>query len=307
MIVLPHQPTSLKEEILDLDEARSYLNHLLTLNIRKEEAFGPLALNFLKENDLEKIGLQAEERFNLIMATIQAIVQEPKRYKMKLDLLKQARDLLGETRFSNPRLVRQLEQDIKKTEAELDIYNQAMKPEPLNQGLEKQTLIIQSDAPDYFLNLAQKRATEYYQNKFALTKEAKTAQSFSGNPRKFAPDDKNIHKEFSGACGPFMNSRINAFHLMLPFDIKISKKPDDPLDAVMRVFYTKMGYSFPLAYENGKLCSYHDGEALDLEIDDPHLLFVSASRVKEREFRFDGEPAQPGLPPEMIYPVTVLE
>ena len=292
---------------MDLDEARSYLNHLLTLNIRKEEAFGPLALNFLKENDLEKLGLQAEERFNLIMATVQAIVQEPKRYKMKLDLLKQAKDLLGKTRFANPQLVQQLERDIKKTGAELEIYNQAMKPEPLNQGLEKQTLIIQSDAPDYFLNIAQKRAAEYYQNKFALTKEAKTAQSFSGTPRKFAPDDKNIHKEFSGACGPFMNSRINAFHLMLPFDIKISKKPDDPLDAVMRVFYTKTGYSFPLAYENGKLCSYHDGEVLDLEMDDPHLLFVSASRVKEREFRFDGEPAQPGLPPEMIYPVTVLE
>jgi len=292
---------------LELNEARSYLNYLLTLNIRKEEAFGPLALTFLKENDLEKIGLLAEERFNLVMATIQAIVQEPKRYKMKLDLLEQARDLLQDTRFSNPQLVWQIEQDIKKTQAEFNIYNQAMKPEPLNQGLEKQLLVVQSDAPDYFLNIAQKRAAEYYQSKFGLSKEAKTAQSFSGSPRKFAPDDKNIHKEFSGACAPFMNSRINAFHLTLPFDLKISRKPDEPLDAVMRAYYTKPGYSFPLAFEKGKLCSYHDGEVLDLEMDDPHLIFVSASRVKEREFRFDGESTQPGLPPEMIYPVTVLE
>ena len=292
---------------MDLDEARSYLNYLLTLNIRKEEAFGPLALTFIKENDLGKLGLQAEERFNLIMAIIQAIAQEPKRYKMKLDLLKQAMELLGNTRFSNPQLVWQLEQDIKKTQAELDIYNEAMKPEPLNQGLEKQLMIVQSDAPDYFLNIAQKRAAEYYQSKFVLSKEAKTAQSFSGSPRKFAPDDKNIHKEFSGACAPFMNSRINAFHLALPFDLKISKTPDEPLDASMRAFYTKPGYSFPLAYENGKLCSYHDGEVLDMEMDDPHLIFVSASRTKEKDFRFEGEPSQAGLPPELEYPVTALD
>jgi len=292
---------------LDLDEARSYLNYLLTLNIRKEEAFGPLSITFLKENDLEKLGMMAEERFNLVMATIQAIAPEPKRYKMKLDLLNQAKNLLDKTRFSNPQLVWQLDQDIKKTQAELDIYSKAMKPVPLTEGIDKQLLVVQSDAPEYFLNLAQKRAAEYYQNKFVLSKEAKTAQNFSGSPRKFAPDDKNIHKEFSGACAPFMNSRINAFHLMLPFDLKISKTPDEPLDAVMRAFYTKPGYSFPLAYENGKLCSYHDGEVLDLEMDDPHLIFVSASQVKDREFRFEGEPAQPGLPPELIYPVTVLE
>jgi hypothetical protein len=292
---------------LNLDEARSYLNYLLTLNIRKEEAFGPLSITFLKENDLEKLGMMAEERFNLVMATIQAIAPEPKRYKMKLDLLNQAKGLLGETRFSNPQLVWQLDQDIKKTQAELDIYSQAMKPEPLTTGLDKQLLVVQSDAPDYFLNISQKRAAEYYQNKFVLSKEAKTAQNFSGSPRKFAPEDKNIHKEFSGACAPFMNSRINAFHLMLPFDLKISKTPDEPLEAVMRAFYTKPGYSFPLAYENGKLCSYHDGEVLDLEMDDPHLIFVSASPVKDREFRFEGEPAQPGLPPELIYPVTVLD
>ncbi len=299
--------TSAEENTLELDEARTYLNYLLTLNIRKEEAFGPLALNFIKDHDLEKIGLHAEERFNLTMALVQALVQEPKRYTLKLELLKKASELQGQTRFSNPQLARQLEQDIKKTEAELKIYNQAMKPEALNQGLEKQKLIVQSDAPDYFLNIAQKRAAAYYQDKYSLSKEAKTAQSFSGNPRKFDPDNKNIQKEFSGACGPFMNSRTNAFHLMLPFDLKISRKPDEPLDAIMRAYYSKVGYSFPLAFENGKLCSYHDGEVLDIEMDDPNLLFVSASRIKEREFKFEGDPAQPGLPPEIAYPVTVIE
>jgi hypothetical protein len=34
------------------EDARAYLNYLLTLNLRQEEAFGPLALAFVKENDL---------------------------------------------------------------------------------------------------------------------------------------------------------------------------------------------------------------------------------------------------------------
>src|SRR2546425_11873202 len=60
------------------------------------------------------------------------------------------------------------------------------------------------------------------------------------------------HKEFPGACAPFMNARMNAFHLMLPFDLKISHKPDDPLAAGVRIWYAKMGYSYPLRYEMGK-------------------------------------------------------
>ena len=54
--------------ILTPEDARAYLNHLLTLNIRGEESFGPLALTFLKERKLEELGLLPEERFNLIMA-----------------------------------------------------------------------------------------------------------------------------------------------------------------------------------------------------------------------------------------------
>ena len=46
---------------MDLKEARSYLNYLLTLNIRGEEAFGPMALAFIKDHDLGGIGLEPEE------------------------------------------------------------------------------------------------------------------------------------------------------------------------------------------------------------------------------------------------------
>ena len=56
---------------MELQEARAYLNHLLTLNIRGEEAFGPMALAFIKEQDLEKIGLMPEELFGLVYATVQ--------------------------------------------------------------------------------------------------------------------------------------------------------------------------------------------------------------------------------------------
>ncbi|SVD64310.1 uncharacterized protein METZ01_LOCUS417164, partial [marine metagenome] len=55
---------------MDLKEARSYLNYLLTLNIRKEESFGPLALAFIKEHDLEELGLLPDELFTLLSGTI---------------------------------------------------------------------------------------------------------------------------------------------------------------------------------------------------------------------------------------------
>jgi len=293
--------------VVTLEEARSYLHYLLTLNIRKEESFGPLAMAFIKDNDLQAIGLMADEQFNLIMATSQALANEPKRFNVKVELLQKAEGLLPKTNYSNAGLVQQLQYEIRKTQAELGIYNQSMRPDVAGQEIDKQKLIIQSDAPDYFLNIAQKRASDYYQNKFGLSREAKMAQNFSGSKRKFDPDNKKIQKEFSGACGPFMNSRSNAFHLMLPFDLKISRKPADALDAMVRIFYAKEGYSFPLAYEMDKLVSYNDGEVLDISIDDPHLLFVSASRVKERGFQYEfGDPSK-NLPPDMVYPVTVLE
>ena len=288
------------------EEARSYLNYLLTLSLRKEEAFGPLALTFIREQDLSALGLAAEEQFNLFFATAQAFAAEPKRYTQKLDCLQRARHLLPQTRFDDPELAAELDHDIKKTNAELTLYNEVMRV-PRAQGPSKQRLVVETDVPAYFLDLAQKRAATYYQNKYRLTKEAKAAQHFGGPPKKFEPDNVAIQKEFPGACAPFMNARVTAFHMMLPFDLKISRKPDDPLEGGIRIFYSKMGYSYPLRYEMGKLCSYHDGQVQDIALNDPHLLFVSASPVKDPEFLNLQPPASSDVPPELAYPLAVLE
>ena len=42
---------------MDQKEARAYYNYLMTLNLRHEEAFGPLALTLINENDLRELGL----------------------------------------------------------------------------------------------------------------------------------------------------------------------------------------------------------------------------------------------------------
>ena len=291
---------------MDINEARAYLNYLLTLGLRQEEAFGPMALDFIRETEFDAIGLLPEEQFSLIMATVQALAHEPKRYTLKLELLKRALNLVDKTSYKNPQLTRQIEQDIKKTTAEIGIYNEAMRPAKTGSE-EKQRLVVQTEAPEYFLDIAQKRASAYYQDKFGLSKEEKTAQHFGGGPRKFEPDNPKVHREYPGACGPFMNARTNAFHLMMPFDIKISRKPDDPLDAGMRAYYCKMGYSFPLGFEMGKICSFHDGEILDIAMDDPNLIFLSVSRIKEKEFRAQNYPGTPEVPLEYAYPRAVLE
>lgn len=214
---------------MDQKEARAYYNYLMTLNLRHEEAFGPLALTLINENDLRKLGLLPEEQFNLIMSALEALVHEPKRHGLRIEMMQKARKLLSQTTYSNPQLAQHLEREIKKTEAELEIYKNAMRPPPRPFIQKKQRLIVQSDAPEYFLDIAQKRAAAYYQNKFHVSKAAKTAQRFGGGPRKFDPDNMAIQKEFSGSCPPFMNSRINGFHLMLPFDLKFSRKFDDHL------------------------------------------------------------------------------
>lgn len=287
------------------EEARSYLHYLLTLHLRREEAFGPLALAFIKEQDLTQLGLTPEEQFNLIMATAQVLAAEPKRYTLKVELLQRAIRLLPQTRYDDPELARELDHGIRKTQADLNIYTEAMKT-PRPQG-DRQRLIVETDAPQYFLDIAQKRASTYYQNKYRLSKEAKTAQNFGGAPKKFDPENKEIHTEFPGACAPFMSVRSNAFHMMLPFDLKISRDPSDPLEAGVRIFYAKLGYSFPLRYEMGKLCSYHDGQVLDIELNDPNLLFVSVSRVQDQEFQSQLRSDDPNIPPEFAYPVAVLE
>ncbi len=291
---------------MTLQEARAYCNYLLTLSLRQEEAFGPLALTFVRENDLAALGLETEEQFNLLYAIARTFAAEPKRYTQKLECLQRARQLLPQVRFDDPELARQLDYEIGKTNAELTLYNEVMRT-PRTQVLTKQRLVVQSDVPGYFLDLAQKRAAAYYQNKYRLNKEAKTAQQFGGPPKTFDPENVTIQKEFPGACAPFMNARTNAFHMMLPFDLKISRKPDDPLEAGVRIFYGKMGYSYPLRYEMGKLCSYHEGQVLDIALDDPHLVFVSASPVRDQEFLSLQPATTTDVPPELAYPLAVLE
>ena len=288
------------------DEARSHLNYLLTLHLRREEAFGPLAITFLREQDLTTLGLSAEEQFTLIFAVARAIAPEPKRYSLKLELLQKARQLLPQTRFLDPELARELDQDIQKTSAEFGIYTDAMKSDRRSSP-DRHTLLVETDLPGYFLDLAQKRAGAYYQSKYKLTKEAKIAQNFGGAPGKFEPDHTALHKEFPGACAPFMAVRTTGFHMLLPFDLKISRRPDDPLEAGIRIFYAKTGFSYPLRYEMGKLCGYHDGQVHDIALDDPHLLFVSVSGVKDAEFLAQSVPLSGDAPPEYAYPLAMLE
>src|SRR5437899_10863298 len=266
------QPTSQGAQTMNPQEAREHSHYLLSLCLRKEEAFGPLALEFARNNDMDKLGLLPEEQFNLWMALADAYADEPKRFKFKLAALRKAFEVLHRSKYADQDLLRHLRQDIQKTEAELAIYNEAYRTQR-PPAADKCQIIVETDLPDYFLTTAQKRATAYYQKKFKLTTEAHTAQQFKnpGTERKFQPDNLVVHKEFPGACAPFMNARMNAFHLMLPFDLKISRKPDDPLAAGVRIWFAKMGYSYPLLYEMGKLCSYFGDELLDITLDDPNL------------------------------------
>ena len=265
------------------DEARAHYNFLLTLCIRKAETFGPLAFAFIKDHNFNALGLTPEEQFNLLAATAEAFADEPKRYTHKLDCLQKALDILPSTTFFDPDLARQIQQDIQRLKAELDLYATAMKPEragaPSNAP---QRIIVETDMPDYFLSIAQQRAAAYFQEKYRLSKESKIAQHFTSPTRKFEPDTAAVHKEFPGACAPFVAARTGAWHVMLPFDLKISRSPEDPLDAALRIWYAKTGYSFPLRYEMGRLCSYYDDQVLDLDMMDPHLLFVSVSPLKEK-------------------------
>lgn len=284
------------------DEARAQYNFLLTLCIRKAETFGPLAFAFLKDHNFNTLGLTPEEQFNLFVATAEAFAEEPKRYTHKLDCLQKALDILPSTSFFDPELARQIQQDIQRLKAELDLYAAAMRPERIGSSTLPQRIIIETDMPDYFLSMAQQRATAYYQEKYRLTKESKVAQHFTSPTRKFEPDTTAVHKEFPGACAPFVAARTGAWHVMLPFDLKISRSPEDPLDAALRIWYAKTGYSFPLRYEMGRLCSYYDDQVLDIDMMDPHLLFVSVSPLKERNLGTvdravaDDVPLEIGLP-----------
>jgi hypothetical protein len=184
-----------------------------------------------------------------------------------------------------------------------------MKPERagLEPTITASRIIIETDMPDYFLSTAQQRAASYYQDKYRLTKESKVAQHFSSPTRRFEPDTTAVHKEFPGACAPFVASRTNAWHVMLPFDLKISRTPEDPLDAGLRIWYAKTGYSFPLRYEMGRLCSYYDDQVLEIEMTDPHLLFVSVSPLKEQDLGKVDRTVASDVPFEIGLPRAFLE
>jgi hypothetical protein len=290
------------------DQARAQYNFLLTLCIRKAETFGPLAFAFIKDHNLSSIGLLPEEQYNLLVATAEAFADEPKRYTHKLDCLQKALDILPSTSFFDPELARQIQQDIQRLKAQLDLYAAAMRPERAGaQSNVSQRIIVETDMPDYFLSIAQQRAAAYFQEKYRLSKESKIAQHFTSPTRKFEPDTAAVHKEFPGACAPFVAARTGAWHVMLPFDLKISRSPEDPLDAALRIWYAKIGYSFPLRYEMGRLCSYYDDQVLDLDMTDPHLLFVSVSPLKEKNLGTVHRAVPEDVPFEIGLPRAFLE
>ncbi|HKT33387.1 MAG TPA: hypothetical protein VJR03_01060 [Nitrospira sp.] len=291
------------------DEARAHYNFLLTLCIRKAETFGPLAFAFIKDHNLNALGLLPEEQFNLLVGTAEAFADEPKRYTHKLDCLQKALDVLPATSFFDPALARQIQQDIQRLKAELELYTAAMRPErqsPVSDN-RPQRIIIETDMPDYYLSIAQQRASAYYQEKYRLTKESKIAQHFTSTTRKFEPETATVQKEFPGACAPFVAARTGAWHVMLPFDLKISRSPEDPLDAALRIWYAKIGYSFPLRYDLGRLCSYYDDQVLDIDMNDPHLLFVSAGPLKDTNLGKVDRPIPDDVPFEIGLPRAFLD
>ena len=290
-------------------EARAQYNFLLTLCIRKAETFGPLAFAFIKDHDLSALGLLPEEQFNLLIATAEAFADEPKRYTHKLDCLQKALDVLPGTNFFDPELARQIRQDIQRLKAELELYAAAMKPERQTAGAGgfPQRIIVETDMPDYYLSIAQQRAALYYQEKYRLTKESKIAQHFTSPSRKFEPATTAVQKEFPGACAPFVAARTGAWHVMLPFDLKISRSPEDPLDAALRIWYAKIGYSFPLRYDMGRLCSYYDDQVLDIEMDDSNLLFVSVGPLRETNLGKVERPVPDDVPLEIGLPRAFLD
>jgi hypothetical protein len=291
------------------DDARAHYNFLLTLCIRKAETFGPLAFAFIKDHNLSSLGLLPEEQFNLYIATAEAFAEEPKRYTHKLDCLQKALDVLPGTSFFDPDLARQLRQDIQRLKAEVELYAAAMKPERriATAGSPSFRIIVETDMPDYYLGIAQQRAAAYYQEKYRLSKESKIAQHFTAPVRKFEPEITAVQKEFPGACAPFVAARTGAWHVMLPFDLKISRSPEDPLDAALRIWYAKIGYSFPLRYDMGRLCSYYDDQVLDLDMSDPNLLFVSVGPLKDATLGKIDRPVPDDVPLEIGLPRAFLD
>jgi hypothetical protein len=107
-----NEPTSSPTSGMVPQEARAYFNYLMTLCLRKEESFGPLAFAFGRDQDLDRLGLLPEEQFNLWMALSEAFADEPKRFKFKLESLQKAVDVLHRTKYADQTLLRELRQEI---------------------------------------------------------------------------------------------------------------------------------------------------------------------------------------------------
>src|SRR2546428_3927365 len=140
------QPTSQDAQTMNPQEAREHLHYLLSLCLRKEEAFGPLALEFARNNDLYRLGLLPEEQFNLWMALSDAFAEEPKRFKFKLEALQKAVEVLHRSKYADQGLLRELRREIQKTDAQPAIYNQAHrshKPPTAH----KHHILVETDLP----------------------------------------------------------------------------------------------------------------------------------------------------------------
>jgi hypothetical protein len=57
----------------------------------------------------------------------------------------------------------------------------------------------------------------------------------------------------------------------------------------------------------GRLCSDYDDQVLDLDMTDPHLLFVSVSPLKERQLGTVDRAVSPEIPFEDALPRAILD
>jgi hypothetical protein len=288
-------------------QARAHYNYLMTLCIRREEAFGPLAMAFIRANDLDALGLTPDEQLNLFLSTAEAFPPEPRRYAQKLQYLKRAQQALTRTARPQDDLGGRIGQEIEKITAELELFNQAFQQAVTAPQGSRVQVVFETDLPHYFLKVAQQKAAEFYRSKYTVGTDAAIGLNFKGPTRHFDPENLAIRKDIAGACVPFMNARLNAFHLMLPFDLKISRAGEDPLEAGTRIWYVDREYSFPLSYQRGRFCSWYDGEVVDIDLDDPHLRYVSVSRIKEPEVGDIRRSLPPGMPFDEALPRSFLD
>ena len=80
----------MRTPLMTPDEARAYLNYLLSLSIRRDQAVGPLASAFIRDNDLDALGLLPDEQLSLYLAAAQSFA-EPRRFSLKVEFLERAK------------------------------------------------------------------------------------------------------------------------------------------------------------------------------------------------------------------------